>query len=190
MKEEQIILKARELFTKYGYKRVSMDEIAREANVTKKTIYNYFSSKEELLNYFIREKILQMKKIVEKTEDKNLPYFDTVHQVIYQLLKSKKQDDFLKVIIKEAEVFKNPVIVESLKQIDSKIQEYVKNKLQEAVDNNYVEVEDVDITAFLIYKMYLALIMEWDNKKLDEQKVANNIIKIIKNGIERRNLNE
>ena len=63
-------------------------------------------------------------------------------------------------------------------------------KLQEAVDNNYVEVEDVDITAFLIYKMYLALIMEWDNKKLDEQKGANNIIKIIKSGIERRNLNE
>ena len=47
MKEEQIINVARELFTTYGYKRVSMDEIAKCANVTKKTVYSYFKSKEE-----------------------------------------------------------------------------------------------------------------------------------------------
>ena len=41
-KKEIIIEKARDLFTTYGYKKVSMDEIAREANVTKKTIYSYF----------------------------------------------------------------------------------------------------------------------------------------------------
>ena len=40
-KKEIIIEKARDLFTTYGYKKVSMDEIAREANVTKKTIYSY-----------------------------------------------------------------------------------------------------------------------------------------------------
>ena len=36
MKEEQIIEAARDLFSTYGYKRVSMDEIAKKANVTKK----------------------------------------------------------------------------------------------------------------------------------------------------------
>ena len=38
-KKEIVIQTARELFTKYGYKKVSMDEIAKESNVTKKTIY-------------------------------------------------------------------------------------------------------------------------------------------------------
>ena len=47
-KKEDIIEKARILFTNYGYKRVSMDEVAREANVTKKTIYSYFKDKEDL----------------------------------------------------------------------------------------------------------------------------------------------
>ena len=41
-KKEMIIQTARDLFTKFGYKKVSMDEIAREAKVTKKTIYSYF----------------------------------------------------------------------------------------------------------------------------------------------------
>ena len=42
MKKEQIIESARELFTRYGYKKVSMNEIAEEAGVTKKTVYSYF----------------------------------------------------------------------------------------------------------------------------------------------------
>ena len=49
MKKDQIIEAARLLFHKYGFKKVSMDEIARESGVTKKTIYSYFSSKEDLL---------------------------------------------------------------------------------------------------------------------------------------------
>ncbi len=36
MKEEQIIEAARKLFYQFGFKKVSMDEIAKEANVTKK----------------------------------------------------------------------------------------------------------------------------------------------------------
>ena len=38
-KKEQVIESARELFSEYGYKRVSMDEIAKKSGVTKKTIY-------------------------------------------------------------------------------------------------------------------------------------------------------
>ena len=41
MKEEQIINAARELFKNYGFKKVSMDEIARKAGVTKRTVYKY-----------------------------------------------------------------------------------------------------------------------------------------------------
>ena len=49
MKEEQILNAAKKLFTNYGFKKVSMDEIASEAGVTKKTVYTYFSIKVELL---------------------------------------------------------------------------------------------------------------------------------------------
>ena len=67
MKQEQIISAAKKLLGKYGYKRVSMDEIAREAGVTKKTVYSYFKNKEEFLKYFLNEEVQNMKKIVEDT---------------------------------------------------------------------------------------------------------------------------
>ena len=57
MKKEQIVEAARKLFTQYGYKKVSMDEIAKEAGVTKKTVYAYFKDKDELFKYFVFEEV-------------------------------------------------------------------------------------------------------------------------------------
>ena len=184
MKENQIINVARELFTTYGYKRVSMDEIAKCANVTKKTVYSYFKSKEDLLKYFINEEIQNMKNIVEQTENSKMPYFSNVHNVIYNLLEYKTKSKFIKSIVRENEIFNNNIIIENLKQIDTEIQEYIKKKLQYAVEKKYIKVDDIEITAFLIYKMYIALMFEWPDKKIDKQKISDNIIKILKNGLE------
>ena len=94
MKREQIIEAARKLFNKYGFKKVSMDEIASSAGVTKKTVYTYFSSKEELFNYFVQEELNNMKKVVEEIEKQNLNFYESIHQIIYKLLqyKNKRQE--------------------------------------------------------------------------------------------------
>lgn len=52
-----------------------MDEIAKEAGVTKKTIYRYFNSKEALLEYFIQEEIQNMKTIIEEVEKQKYGFF-------------------------------------------------------------------------------------------------------------------
>jgi AcrR family transcriptional regulator len=46
--QQDILKSARELFIKKGYYETTLDEIARHAEFGKGTIYNYFSSKEEL----------------------------------------------------------------------------------------------------------------------------------------------
>ncbi|MFS0645170.1 TetR/AcrR family transcriptional regulator [Siminovitchia sp. 179-K 8D1 HS] len=47
-KMEQIFSASIELFFKYGFQKVSMNEIAHKANVSPATIYNYFGTKEQL----------------------------------------------------------------------------------------------------------------------------------------------
>ena len=182
MKKENVIESARLLFHKYGFKKVSMDEIAREAN---ETIYSYFSSKEDLLKYFIQEEIVNMKNIVEEIDNKNLDFFETVNQSIYSLLKYRKDKDFLNIITKEAEWLKNPVIINSLELIDTQIQNYIKTKLEKAKENGYIDYKNADVTSFLIYKMYIALMFEWNEheKELDEQMIASSISEILKNGL-------
>ncbi|WP_424971068.1 TetR/AcrR family transcriptional regulator [Dinoroseobacter sp. S76] len=46
---QRILTAAFRLFFRRGYSRVSMDEIAIEAGVTKRTLYNHFSSKDALI---------------------------------------------------------------------------------------------------------------------------------------------
>lgn len=47
--KEKIISKATELFLKLGFKSVTMDDIAAEMGISKKTIYKYFGNKEILI---------------------------------------------------------------------------------------------------------------------------------------------
>ena len=47
--KEKIIAKASEMFIKLGFKSITMDDIAGEMCISKKTIYKYFCNKELLI---------------------------------------------------------------------------------------------------------------------------------------------
>lgn len=61
--KEKIISKAMGLFLKLGFKNVTMESIASEMCISKKTIYKYFSSKELL----IAESTLSIHKVVHES---------------------------------------------------------------------------------------------------------------------------
>jgi AcrR family transcriptional regulator len=48
--KERILLKAHELFNRYGIRSVSMDDIAAQTGMSKKTLYLYFTDKDELVS--------------------------------------------------------------------------------------------------------------------------------------------
>jgi len=47
-KYQSLVSTAKELFYKYGFRRVSIEEVCKEANVSKMTYYKFFKNKEEL----------------------------------------------------------------------------------------------------------------------------------------------
>ncbi len=49
----EYITKIAQMFTKYGIRNITMDYIAREIGVSKKTLYTWAQNKEELLSYII-----------------------------------------------------------------------------------------------------------------------------------------
>lgn len=48
--KETILKKAGEIFLKYGFKSVTMDDIANDLGISKKTIYKYYKNKVELVD--------------------------------------------------------------------------------------------------------------------------------------------
>lgn len=59
--ETRIINSAADLFHRFGIKTITMDEIARELGMSKKTIYKYFSDKDKLVYEVIESHLIQEK---------------------------------------------------------------------------------------------------------------------------------
>lgn len=55
--KEYIVEEADKLFCQFGFKSVTMDDIAKHLGMSKKTIYQHFSDKDELVNILIEEKL-------------------------------------------------------------------------------------------------------------------------------------
>ena len=55
--KEYIVDEADKLFCQYGFKSVTMDDIAKHLGMSKKTIYQHFSDKDELVNILINDKL-------------------------------------------------------------------------------------------------------------------------------------
>ncbi len=47
---EKILTSSIELFSQYGFKSITMDDIARRAGISKKTLYQHFANKQEVVN--------------------------------------------------------------------------------------------------------------------------------------------
>jgi AcrR family transcriptional regulator len=58
--KDRILQKATEQFMRLGIRSVSMDDIATQLGVSKKTIYQYFSDKEELVDAVMQEEEKRM----------------------------------------------------------------------------------------------------------------------------------
>ena len=64
--DERIIAVADSLFMKYGARSVTMDDIARELSVSKKTIYQYYADKDEIVTLVSQAHIDQEKRDFNK----------------------------------------------------------------------------------------------------------------------------
>ncbi|GAB4004569.1 TetR/AcrR family transcriptional regulator [Spirosoma sp. KCTC 42546] len=54
--KERILAEAERLFWKYGVRSVTMEDIARQLGISKKTIYQHFTDKEQILYQVIQDK--------------------------------------------------------------------------------------------------------------------------------------
>jgi len=54
--KERILKKAEEMFSQFGFSRVTMEEIAADLGMSKKTLYKFFPGKEQLLKEMISVK--------------------------------------------------------------------------------------------------------------------------------------
>jgi AcrR family transcriptional regulator len=58
--KDKILSAVKEIYLKKGFYKTSMDEIAKELNISKKTIYKHFATKESLVEEVVNDNLLKI----------------------------------------------------------------------------------------------------------------------------------
>ena len=80
-----ILAAAERLFTEKGTEKTTMDDIAREAEYSKATLYVYFQSKEEIINAILLSGLVLLKKKLCEAMESHIDWlesYDAVCQVV------------------------------------------------------------------------------------------------------------
>ncbi len=124
--KERIFLKAEEMFLQYGFSKVTMDEIASGLGMSKKTLYKFFSGKENLVRELIKERQCETEEYINQIwADDHLDFVG----------KLKKMMNF---IGKQSTKLRGPLfddLRKSMPEIWNEIHDLKKNKgLEKAVE--------------------------------------------------------
>ena len=80
---ELIINVARRLFSKHGIGNITMNDVAKAANKSRRTLYTYFLSKEQLLEASIEMEVKKISTAVTKVAMSNLPADKKIIKLVF-----------------------------------------------------------------------------------------------------------
>ena len=83
--KDRILLGAEELFFKYGIKSITMDDIAKHLAISKKTIYQFFNDKNELVETLmtlkLKEDECEFQQIQDESENMIIEVFNMMKHI-------------------------------------------------------------------------------------------------------------
>lgn len=108
---EQLLKKALAAFSKKGYSATTLEDIAREAEVTRGAIYWHFGSKAELYNTLIREYSDRGNVIIQQAASEGGTLLEILHRVFVRQLQAIEDNSDLRALM-ELYLFKTGLVPE------------------------------------------------------------------------------
>ncbi|MFN8282421.1 MAG: TetR/AcrR family transcriptional regulator [Chitinophagales bacterium] len=81
-KRDFYIQKLTEIFKEHGLKKYTMDSIASELNITKSTLYHYFSSKDEMVEIVLMKVLSQLGNFESITKNNAIDFEERFYKVL------------------------------------------------------------------------------------------------------------
>lgn len=88
---EEIILRVTQLYMKYGIRSVTMDDVARELCISKKTLYLHFKDKDDLVKKVIESYMKVLHKEIDRSQCSSMNAIENLLQMSRFLTQMLKQ---------------------------------------------------------------------------------------------------
>jgi AcrR family transcriptional regulator len=145
--KDRIIQQAGRLFFQYGVKSTSMDEVASSLGISKRTIYENFRDKEDLLLSYLKQVCEDRKKTVQELMER----FDNVVEVFLHIMEIHKTATFANIKFYEDIYRYYPNVDAFLKEESHKANEFFVQFLKKGVEQGVIrENLNIEVEAFLV----------------------------------------
>lgn len=180
MKNEILIVAARHI-QMYGVRKFKLDLICKELKISKKTIYKYFQSKDEIVEEYIKEILETDKESTIKILNENISLSKKCHNIIYSYHKYKLPINVMEDIKRNYKCE-----WEKLKQLKEFKINAIFNLLEVAKKNGEIKEEvDLSVITIMIEKISEELLdsdmLRVNNLKLNY--AIDQLLQVILNGI-------
>lgn len=166
--EEKILKGASDLFLKFGYKSVTMDDIAADLSISKKTVYKYFKTKVELVKASINQMHINCENVICEIADLNMGAIEenfAIHDKFNEIFSDIKMSP-----IYQLKKFYPEIYTETLDKDEDCHDEHFKQNLKKGIEQGDFRT-DIDID--FITKVYFRLLY-WIHSNPDLQQLARN----------------
>ena len=89
--KDNIMNAAKVMFEKKGIQAATVDDIAKEADCSKSTVYVYFKSKDEILNYIILEEMTKLKTLLTDCIREEMDFLKCYQRICQKLVAYQEQ---------------------------------------------------------------------------------------------------
>ncbi|MDQ0153779.1 TetR/AcrR family transcriptional regulator [Robertmurraya andreesenii] len=180
-----IVEAATKSFSLFGFKATTMEQVAKIANVGKGTIYTFFKTKEELFDEIINRLIKEMKQAAEEVINPSFSFYENVHRALYRILEFRLEHQLTIKLFQEEKEMGTPAVMEVMVKLEQAILNYIKDKIVVAIDKGEIQPCDPEITSFVMLKLYIALIFDWEknHEPLEKEEIAELLEKYIFEGL-------
>ncbi len=128
-KASQLVETARRLFMKYGIRRVTVEEICREASVSKMTFYKYFSNKLDLAKALLQKIYDDQMSEYQQIMKQDIPFSEKATHMIR--MKQKATELMSPEFVREIWSYTEPEISGMLnKMLETSVQVFLKDLRQ------------------------------------------------------------
>jgi AcrR family transcriptional regulator len=151
-----ILEAARNLYQRYGYKKTTMDEIAKAAGITKPTIYNYFKGKKDILIGLVE---WEGSRILERGlsgVSEGAPAEEQLAAMFLATDKFLREDDFLQGIVSRDPDILTPEVVSTAFDFERKIMGAVQAILEKGMEQGTVRKTDARLLSYAIVRLHEA----------------------------------
>lgn len=182
--KERIQAKAHEIFLRLGIRSVSMDDIAVQLGISKKTIYQYFEDKDALVDAIIAQEIHCMENDCLATAGKAK---DAIHEILITLEQTLEQFSQMNpIVLHDLHKF-HPASFQRIKQHKQEfLLSMISNNLKRGIGEGLFRPElDVDIMSrFRLESMMLAFNVDlFPSKQYSLVKITQQLIEHFVYGI-------